>query len=81
MNVSGGVIAADRTNAGVANRGIAVQGTAGVEAIDNGGEITGDVEIGDAAGATSGDLFGFFDYETEPLDDDLIDEIARELEG
>ncbi|MGB0620244.1 MAG: autotransporter domain-containing protein [Myxococcota bacterium] len=63
LNVSGGVIAADRTNAGVANRGIAVQGTAGVEAIDNGGEITGDVFLleGDDLLDLSGEMTGTVD--------------------
>lgn len=46
QNSPGAVIAADVTNLGTANRGIAIQGTAGGESIINGGDITGDVLLG-----------------------------------
>ena len=43
LNLSTGVLAADGTNAGTANRGIAIQGTDGIERVTNFGAITGDL--------------------------------------
>lgn len=43
LNLSTGVLSADRTNAGTPDRGIAIQGTDGIERITNFGAITGDL--------------------------------------
>ncbi|MCR9094958.1 MAG: autotransporter outer membrane beta-barrel domain-containing protein [bacterium] len=63
FNTSRGVISADPTNAGTANRGIAILGTAGVEVIDNAGEIIGDVFLlgGEDFIDLTGDMTGTID--------------------
>lgn len=43
LNLATGVLAADMTHAGTPNRGIAIQGTDGIERITNFGSITGDL--------------------------------------
>ncbi|GEM_PF-3550744 len=66
LNEVTGAITADLTDAGMPNRGIAVQGTTGVERVTNEGAITGDLFLGDGgdffdneAGATyMGTVFG-----------------------
>lgn len=64
LNAPGAQITADLTNAGVANRAIAVQGTAGVERIDNRGSLTGDVLLGagDDLFLNSGNVIGTVDF-------------------
>lgn len=61
-NNFGASINADRTNAGMANRGIAILGTAGIERIENTGTITGDLMLGDGDNVFLNEAIGSFGF-------------------